>query len=188
MAGCRYRREAASWQSSLDEESAHGQQHWRACRPVSATRAASSSTRWRRLSLSPCRGARVRATTSTPYDKRSAGPKPSATRWACHSGLRPAPKGCLAPGQPECNERATGCESSLLERPIAAIRRRPRALPSPPVATAANAGRYLGHFSASAPSETPQEFRPPRMLGSLRFGGRTCHFAAGSLLLVWCWC
>ena len=44
-------------------------------------------------------------------------PKPSAPRWALSWGLRRAPKGCLAPGQPECNDRATRCETSLLERP-----------------------------------------------------------------------
>ncbi len=49
------------------ERSAHGQQQWRKGRPVSATRAASSCTRWRCPSLSPCRGARVTATTSAPY-------------------------------------------------------------------------------------------------------------------------
>jgi len=34
-----------------------GNNVWRACRPISVTRAAPSNTRWRRLSLSPCRGA-----------------------------------------------------------------------------------------------------------------------------------
>jgi len=49
------------------ERSARGHQHWRAGRPPSATRATSSSTRWRCPSLSPRRGARVRATTSAAY-------------------------------------------------------------------------------------------------------------------------
>ena len=39
-----------------------------------------------------------------------------AHRAGLPSGLRPAPKGCLAPGQPECSEWATRRESSLLER------------------------------------------------------------------------
>ena len=64
LAGRRHGREAASWRSSLDESSARGQQHRRASWAVLATRAAFSSTRWRRLSLSPSGAARVRATTS----------------------------------------------------------------------------------------------------------------------------
>ena len=43
--------------------------------------------------------------------------RPSAKRWDRPAGLRPAPKGCLAPGQPERSERATRRKSSLLERP-----------------------------------------------------------------------
>ena len=45
------------------------------------------------------------------------GPQPCAQRWALPSGLRPAPKGGLAAGQPKCNGRATSRETPLLERP-----------------------------------------------------------------------
>ena len=49
--------------------------------------------------------------------RRNQNTRPSAKRWARFVGLRPAPKGCLAHGQPECNERANRREPSLLERP-----------------------------------------------------------------------
>ena len=49
------------------------------------------------------------------------GPQPCAQRWALPSGLRPAPKGGLATGQPECNGRATRRETPLLERPAHAV-------------------------------------------------------------------
>ena len=53
--------------------------------------------------------------------------QPCAQRWALPSGLRPAPKGGLATGQPECNGRATRRETPLLERPAYAVSaQRPR--------------------------------------------------------------
>ena len=67
-----------------------------------------------RAKLSSCA---IHRRTAAHFNQRSAGLRPSAPRWACRAGLRPAPKGCLAPGQPECSEWATRRESSLLERP-----------------------------------------------------------------------
>ena len=53
-------------------------------------------------------------------------PKPSAPRWALSWGIRRAPKGGLATGQPKCNDRATRCETPLLERPRPVSAQRPR--------------------------------------------------------------
>ena len=44
-------------------------------------------------------------------------PKPGAPRWALSWGLRRAPKGGRVTGQSKCNDRATRCETPLLERP-----------------------------------------------------------------------
>ena len=43
-------------------------------------------------------------------------PKPGAPRWALSWGIRRAPKGGLATWQPKCSDRATRCETPLLER------------------------------------------------------------------------
>jgi hypothetical protein len=64
--------------------------HRPACHPISDTREASELS-----DPSPHRGALQ-----------------PAQRWACSGGLRPAPKGCLAHGQPEHIERETKRESS----------------------------------------------------------------------------
>ena len=100
MSGCRYASErgGTTGRSTIPSPRTHRPAH----HPINDTREASQLS-----DLSPRRGARQQA---------QRGPKPSAKRWACPSGLRPAPKGCLALGQPECSERATRRESSLLER------------------------------------------------------------------------
>ena len=53
------------------------------------------------------------------------GCQPCAQRWALPSGLRPAPKGGLAAGQPKCNGWAPRRETPLLERPAHAVSAQP---------------------------------------------------------------
>ena len=104
--------------------------------------------------------------TAAHFNQRSAGPKPSAPRWACLAGLRPAPKGCLAPGQPERGERATRCESSLLERP-----------PPVPAHSAHDAGHRRTWRNTPAPSgQRPEESAPP---GWVRPGPRPGTLPSG---------
>ena len=53
-------------------------------------------------------------------------PQPSAPRWALSWGIRRAPKGGLATGQPKRSDRATRCETPLLERSHTVSAQRPR--------------------------------------------------------------
>ena len=70
----------------------------------------------------PARGAQhEQGPGAAPFLSDLLGSQPCAQRWALPSGLRPAPKGGLATGQPECNGRATRRETPLLERPAHAV-------------------------------------------------------------------
>ena len=105
MTGCRYASERGEPTGRSTTPSRRT--HKPSCHPISDTREASQLS-----DSSPHRGALQQA-----QRRRSQNTRPSATRWARPAGLRPAPKGCLAHGQPERSEWANRRESSLLERP-----------------------------------------------------------------------